>query len=374
MPEHRRIKGYDMARGLAILIMMVINFNCMLSGENSFPVWLSKAVDFMDRRAAVLLVMLAGTGLTLITKQKSMPQSVSPETRFILLKRALFLFLVGYCLTLIWPADILHFYAVFIYLGIFLAKASNRSLIVLAFIFWFTCFIQIIDLFELIQQISIEYVLAGQIMDICFTGYYPVFPWMAFFITGMWLARQDIKCPIFRKWTFVSGILMLIASEIIGRVPIASLAGIFIDPATNFESYYYLYYVIHIMTMIDLNVPTPLSAISGMGSGLCLIIISLWMADHFTERQAAHLVTAGKTSLTFYIGHILVLQTVSICFNLGDIQNILMVISAALGLFLVGIKIMEHWLVKHSKGPFETIMRRFPFGHQGFGAARQPIR
>ena len=71
-PESNRIIGYDLARGLAILIMVVINFKVMLSVNDTFPGWLSSAVDFMDRRAAVMLVMIAGAGISLMTKKNSM--------------------------------------------------------------------------------------------------------------------------------------------------------------------------------------------------------------------------------------------------------------------------------------------------------------
>ena len=128
-----RIIGYDVARGIAILIMLIINFKGVLSAQDANPQWLSDVINFLNRRAAIILVMISGIGLTLSTKALDMNNCLllRAGSRSLLLNRAFFLLISGYLLSIIWSGDILHFYAVFICLGIFLAPSSNKmSLIV----------------------------------------------------------------------------------------------------------------------------------------------------------------------------------------------------------------------------------------------------
>lgn len=363
MPENRRIREYDLTRGIAILIMLVINFKAMFSVASTVPVWLVDAIDFMDRRAAALLVMVAGSGLTLITRNKKGPENRLGRTkvRSILLKRSVFLFICGYWLSLLWPADILHYYAVFILIGILFSEAAGRTLITFAVLFWLIGFIQGSDLIDTLQQMAVDHSFPGQILDILFTGFYPVFPWMSFFLAGMWLARKDIRCPVFRSRLLTTGLVLLLISELIGGLPAAFWTGFFRNPADSLQAYLELYHTIDMLTVIDLKIPSPLSVVSGMGSGLCLITLGLWLSDHLPEKRSRVLVTAGKASLTIYIGHILILQAAKAGFSIGENLSILVVSGFSLLFFLLSAGLLEIWLKNHANGPLESIMRKFPY-------------
>ena len=111
---HARIIGYDLARAFALLYIVIINFWAMVHSTISEEV--NSIFLKIQGRGAVLFVVLAGGAISLISKQiyKDNDYSKKSALRIKLLKRALFLFILGFLNTSIWLADILHFYAIFI--------------------------------------------------------------------------------------------------------------------------------------------------------------------------------------------------------------------------------------------------------------------
>lgn len=136
----KRIQGYDLARGVAIVAMVIIDFKTFFCGDETFPEWLYALIDYMDRRAAVILVMIAGAGMTLLSRRAGMAKS-----RHTLSKRAVFLMLCGILLSRIWPADILHFYGFFILTGLAMDQLSSPGLLAGAAVFWLVSFLGFSD-------------------------------------------------------------------------------------------------------------------------------------------------------------------------------------------------------------------------------------
>lgn len=93
----KRIIGYDLARSFAIFGMVVVNFKIVLGAEQSGPAWLESLVGLLDGRAAATFVVLAGVGLSLLSRKArtSGDRDQLSQDRNTLLKRALFLFAVG---------------------------------------------------------------------------------------------------------------------------------------------------------------------------------------------------------------------------------------------------------------------------------------
>ena len=124
-----RILGFDFARGLAIIGMVFVNFMVvMTTGSDTF---LYNLVDMLSGKAAALFVVLAGVGMSLMYKS-AMESGDSEKRRKVkvrLLKRAAFLFVLGLSYYALWPADILHYYGVYIVIGVALLGASKRVLL-----------------------------------------------------------------------------------------------------------------------------------------------------------------------------------------------------------------------------------------------------
>ena len=87
-----RLHAYDIARGLAFLGMVVVNYRILLSGLDPVgPDWLNGLTDAFTGRAAALFVVVAGAGISLMASRAKEKDAGLAAFRFTLCKRALFL-------------------------------------------------------------------------------------------------------------------------------------------------------------------------------------------------------------------------------------------------------------------------------------------
>ena len=77
MSQHRsiiesisqRIPGYDIARSLAIFLMVIENYSSFMGCWGVGPGWLRWLVEALSGRAAPIFVVLAGVGMSLMARQ-----------------------------------------------------------------------------------------------------------------------------------------------------------------------------------------------------------------------------------------------------------------------------------------------------------------
>jgi len=111
--------------------------------------------------------------------------------RLILGKRALFLFIAGLLYYPLWPADILHYYGVWLLVAIPLLFVSNWVLLAGAGL---SLLIAYVLLFTVDYEIgwdwdTLEYAgfwrPDGFVRNMFYNGFHPVFPWLGFLFLGM---------------------------------------------------------------------------------------------------------------------------------------------------------------------------------------------
>jgi uncharacterized membrane protein YeiB len=68
VPSNNRILGYDLARAGAFFGMLLVNFSVLMGSGSSDPNWLDWVTGVIRGRAAATFVVLAGAGLSLLTK------------------------------------------------------------------------------------------------------------------------------------------------------------------------------------------------------------------------------------------------------------------------------------------------------------------
>ena len=120
-PRNNRLEGLDLARFLAFVGMVIVNFKIAMGAEEGSGV-LNLLTTALEGRAAATFVVLAGIGLGL-TGIKGLDQTVS-----VTIKRAVFLLVIGLLNMTIFDADILHYYAFYFLFGVFvLPLARGRS-------------------------------------------------------------------------------------------------------------------------------------------------------------------------------------------------------------------------------------------------------
>ena len=179
-----RLEGLDLARGLAVAGMVIVNFKFVMGLEGVEAGGLGRLAGLFDGRAAATFVALAGMGVSLLSRRAR--QSRDPvalaQARVILLKRAAFLFVAGFLDSHLWIVDILHFYAVYLLIAAALLDAADRTLLVLAAISA-VAFVPLYifldyekgwdwEVFEYLGQWAPR----GLIRHLFFNGFHPVFP------------------------------------------------------------------------------------------------------------------------------------------------------------------------------------------------------
>ncbi|HYF62207.1 MAG TPA: heparan-alpha-glucosaminide N-acetyltransferase domain-containing protein, partial [Herpetosiphonaceae bacterium] len=183
-----RIEGYDAARALAIFGMIVVNFKIVMGSGASGPRWLVALAGLFEGRAAALFVLLAGVGLSLLARRALLagPGPERRRARSRVWRRALALLVAGLLLTPIWPADILHFYGLYLALGGAMLFASDRALLLAAagLLAGFAVLFGLFDYGAGWNWATLEYgdlwTGRGIVRNLLFNGFHPLFPWGAF--------------------------------------------------------------------------------------------------------------------------------------------------------------------------------------------------
>lgn len=188
----KRIVGVDVARALAVMGMILVNFKMAFGDHGSES--LRFFVSLFEGKAAATFVVLAGIGLAFMSNNASRKNELEKrmETRVRLVKRALFLFVVGLLYSTIWIADILHFYGIYMLVALLLISSSKKLI--------FRTAIGIVSIYPLLMLAwsydegwdfnTFEYTdfwsIEGFFRHLFYNGFHPVIPWSAFMLIGLW--------------------------------------------------------------------------------------------------------------------------------------------------------------------------------------------
>ncbi len=354
---NKRIVGYDLARALALFGMVVVNFKIVMGAEQNGPAWLVSLVGLLDGRAAATFVVLAGVGLSLLSRKARVsgdPEQLSQD-RHTLLKRALFLFVVGLLYAPIWPADILHFYGVYIAVAAFFLAASTRRLwtcsgvLVLAFVVMFFA----LDYDQGWDWRTLDYddfwSPPGMVRHLFYNGFHPVVPWLAFLLVGMVIGRLDMSDPVVRRRVFVWGAGVALAAEGVSWLLIRMLSPG--DSVADQEA------IVAILGTEPMP-PMPLYMLAGAGSASAVIAASIALGERY--RDAAWLrplVATGQLALTLYVAHVLLGMGTLEAIGRLEKQTLPFALLASLVFCVASVVFAHLWRRRFRRGPLEAIMR-----------------
>ena len=127
-----RIIGIDVARALAIIGMVIVNFKVVLGEEGKN--WIKLLASVFDGKASATFVVLAGVGIALGTNSAIRNNDLSKlrMAQIKITKRALLLFIIGLSYMVIWQADILHFYGIYMLLTLLLIRSAPQHILMWA--------------------------------------------------------------------------------------------------------------------------------------------------------------------------------------------------------------------------------------------------
>ena len=349
--------------------MLLVNFWALMDMGVSCPEWLMFILDGVQGRAAALFVMLAGVGLSLLSKKIYLnhdPLQVRAH-RLRIWRRAFFLFFLGFLNALIWPADILHFYALYFFAGAVLVFMSCRQLMALIFtpVIIFVLMMVLSDFDQGVDwgsmSISEWLNLPRVARHLFFNGHYPFFPWISFLIVGLWLGRQDLTNVRLRRKIMMAAFISLVLSE--------AVSWVFYYIAEAPEFLWELEPLL-LWVSIDPWEPMPLFFFSSCGTGLLIIVMLVpFVENHRGARWLLPFVAAGQSTLTLYVLHVLFGMLCVRVMNVWHMDSSLFPLTGGILFFVLSLAGCYFWRKHFKRGPLEWVMRTF-FDTSFFGRTK----
>jgi uncharacterized membrane protein YeiB len=355
--KKKRIIGIDVARALAVIGMIIVNFKVVF-GETGDS-WLKPFANFFYGKAAAVFVVLAGVGLALMTNTAFKTQN--PEKlkrgRTRILKRAIFLFVVGLSYSWIWPADILHFYGIYMLLTLFFINRPTKQILIgtAALILIFPILIVFFDyeqgwIFEIFHYTDF-WTFEGFFRNLFFNGFHPVIPWAAFMLFGLWYGRQNLYDEQFLKKSLRISLIAFISIQLL------SVGLISLIPANNSPDNEFLRYIV----ATDPMPPLPFYMLNGISVSIVVISACILIANRFENNWLIiALNRTGQLALTFYVAHVVIGMGIFYDEDPAKFGNYSIEFSVIYALIfsLLCIVFAVIWLKYKKSGPLEWVMRK----------------
>ncbi|SDT04797.1 DUF418 domain-containing protein [Winogradskyella sediminis] len=352
-----RIIGIDIARALAVIGMIIVNFKVVL-GANGLS-WVKSFASAFDGKAAATFVVLADIGLALMTNSalRNNNSQKLKTARIRIVKRALFLFIVGLSYIVIWPADILHFYGIYMLVVLLLLTSNEKTILILA--------IALILLYPLLIGFwnyetawdfdTLDYLdfwaFNGFFRNLFFNGFHPVIPWTAFMLFGFWFGKQDLKSDRFIKKAFWVSSIAFVVIQILSHLSISFLS------EGNEQTANELSEIIGTNPMP----PLPFYMFNGIAISISIISACIIIGKRFsTNKILLALNKTGQLALTFYVAHVIIGMRIIEVINPEKMGNYPIEFSVAYALIfsILCVFFAVYWLKKRKNGPIEWIMKK----------------
>lgn len=338
--DDRRLHGLDLARYLALAGMVLVNFRLAMAVEADGGGLLAGFFHLLEGKASATFVTLAGVGLMLATQRQAWWQASMQTWR-----RAVFLAVLGLLNLTVFPADILHYYAVYFAVAVLWLRASPRvllgSMVALAMLsFWALLrwdYSQGWNWQTLVYEGLWQW--PGAMRNLLFNGFHPVLPWLCFFLLGMLLARLPLSQPRVQRALLLLGLLLMGAGQALQQ--------------WGHGTAWQLWLATQPMP------PGPAYLLTGAGAACALIAACLWLVRLHPGDWLEPFTAAGRMTLSLYVAHILVGMGVLESLGLLDgSASLSWVLMAALLFVMLATAAAWLWSWQFARGPLEAVMRR----------------
>ena len=350
----KRIAGLDLARYLAFLGVVWVNYTVLHFHETG-----NKGIETLFQgNAAALFVTVAGVGISLLSRQARATRDtqVVKKAQSVLRKRALFLAVLGMILVALgWQADILHYYAAWLFMATFLLLASNRSL-------WIAMAVCVVVFYlslpwyergwdwETLNYTDM-WTATGFLHNLFFNGWHPIFPWFVFILVGMLVGRTDLSNLKTRRRIGWIALVVFVVFEIlsIGALQIAKHYGADISYGGEAAA-----------LLGTASIPPSIFYLTtGAGAAIVFLVICFDFAERFgTTRLVRWCAITGRHLLTHYTLHALIFLALYMM-NGQKMPAYPYLLTAAFTNFIGAMIFSVLWNQRFNQGPLEMVMRRF---------------
>lgn len=338
-----RLVGVDLARALAVFGMYIVHVGPMLSTTSGVGSWIRYMAD---GHSSVLFATLAGFSLMLIAGRKEPKTGLAGrKAKARIAIRAVVLLAFGTLLAKLYgDVIIIGFYGVYFLVAMMFLKLSAKTLAItaaalavvgpqLAFLMrplLSGSFQQAVDKYDPLEKLS-----GVGVIDLLFTGFYPTIPWIAFVVAGMALGRVDLSAPANQRrlaalgagLTAVAyGLSLLLAGKgaLRSMAEDGSSSGSWSGsgsgswsgsskPSMDSGSFDYQPSVRELF-VAGPHSGTTFDIIGSVGIAILVIVGATFLMDRLPRlrRLMTPIVAVGTMSLTAYVGHFVVMSSLSL--------------------------------------------------------------
>ena len=341
----------DALRGLAVLLMITQHVTYWLCGLPSGN-WLVRGTGAMGGLAAPIFVALAGVGATFTARRH-------PECDRLFIIRGVVVVGFGFLLNVLTPHwfspqswYVLHMIGTALVIAPLLRRSSNPVLL--------TAMLVVIVATILIQigletppklynrHMAIPTKPGGIFRFALAEGFFPIFPWIAFFIAGMLAGRWLLEGRAAKLWQLGIGLL----------IAMAILTGIYATGWQAIRTITWIRFFKWFPSFYPALTPITLFLIA---AALLLIYSFVSLGRTLSLSPSNGLVCLGRASLTLLIVHVAVIRELAIYFQfwrrLNSVNTIVATSSALIFFALaavlwrkVNFKYGAEWLLRKAAG------------------------
>ena len=354
----QRIIGFDLARAYAIFGMFIVNFNFSFGSIMAPTDTVGHFLNVFTGNSTAIFIICAGMGVSLMTNRNDYSTEEKTKLKSIILKRSWFLFALGLLLYNWWTGDILHFYGGYMHIAAFLLFVPKRYYLGVAisaiFVFHFMLFIIPIETgwdFTTFKYNDFWTPL-GFLRNTFYNGWNSIFPWLSYFLVGMWLGRLNWTDKLIRRNIFISGLLIFVAFQTL-RVLVKFH---FFNPfwSNYIMAEYFPPYLPFIMIT--------------MGFAFMAISTCMYIGEKFSNNSfVLALQKTGQMTLSHYVIHLTLGMILFAYITNKHYTGLLEDEKPTQPIYILGYSILFYsfsilfsllWSKKFKHGPLETVMRK----------------
>jgi uncharacterized membrane protein len=332
--KKKRFDSIDLIKAIGIISMVLIHIALYLTHPLEQANTPYRLLNYLAFIAAPLFLMAAGINLSISSSRRK--NSFSH-----IIKRGIFLIILGLLFINLWKPDIIHYIGFFIIVTFFLLAFNKYLRLLIASVFVITSPV-LLFIFGYRSgwdmQLAELWTIKGFIEYLFISGFHPVFPWISFMIIGSVLGELLVDLKPKDSNSF------LIKNYILGLFLV--ILGILTHLFTSYKILFY---------------PATLSYVFiCSGISLFLFALSFWLLDIKTgfNKIFRPLTFLGKVSLSIYILHILI--GLSYFYFTDSFYRMYFIAAFLYGILLIAVTgaicyFFFYWL---GYGPFEYLMKK----------------
>lgn len=348
-PSGGRKPGPDVVRAVALVGVVVMNYHGYLIIRGAMP-GTSGAADFfnpwdgpLSTRFAATFVLVAGVGVTLLTRGARRDPARVTEMRWRLVRRGAILYLGGLYLETIWAGTIIPYYGAMFVIAAALftlrtrwvlavgALAAAAGALLSTWRFWQDEAGESTAWLFLPPANSLQ----SFPLNIAVNGTHPLLPWLGYFCVGIVLGRFLGRAG-WRTTVGGAGLMLFAFAELVSGTADTPFQELVLS--TNPSSRGVIYVA------------------SALGTALVAYVVVDVVAERFTEATDP-LRRAGQMSLTLYLLHIVVFNFVVDWMGWIEPAGLTTALLFSGGFWITAIVLANVWHRRFGRGPAERVYR-----------------